>query len=330
MYRTSIGITTSMSVSATHWIGDNAENFEVDGIWVGEDIGVGQDATVLTTDLLMRTSNIKVGTGILPISTHNISTIARGALTLQEIGKGRFCLGIGLGGIQDLQKQGIKIEKPVTALRDATNILRRLFASESVTIESALFNLQSFSLNLSAPIDIPIVFGVRGPQMLTLASKLADGVILSGPIKYIEDAIGLIESTTAKTGHRGQSVEKIVWLPTIPTFKGGSDNLAKRVVALVIADTPRQVLETLNVDFERAEKICQAVAAGGPEAGAGLVNQEFIDTFSISGTKEYMVDRFDLLHKLGATEVVLGPPFSGDWRGAMREIFEEIMSRREN
>jgi alkanesulfonate monooxygenase SsuD/methylene tetrahydromethanopterin reductase-like flavin-dependent oxidoreductase (luciferase family) len=53
-----------------------------------------------------------------------------------------------------------------------------------------------------------------------------------------------------------------------------------------------------------------------------------MDMFSISGDKEHMVDRFEELSKIGATEVVLGPPFTGDWRGAMEEIFEEIQRRR--
>ena len=53
-----------------------------------------------------------------------------------------------------------------------------------------------------------------------------------------------------------------------------------------------------------------------------------MDTFAIAGTCEYMVDRFELIHSLGATEVVLGPPFSGEWRDAMTQIFEEIHLRR--
>ena len=58
------------------------------------------------------------------------------------------------------------------------------------------------------------------------------------------------------------------------------------------------------------------------------VDQELIDMFSISGSKEHMVDRFDLLAEIGLTEVVLGPPFSGNWREATEEIFKEISSRR--
>ncbi len=329
MYRASVGITTSMNVSATSWIRENAEILGIDGIWIGEDIGIGQEATVLAADLLKGTSRIKVGTGIVPISIHNIATIARASLTLQEIGTGRFILGLGIGGIQDLQKLGINVKRPVSALRDTTNILRHLFSGETVTEESELFKLQSFSLNLRNPVDIPIVYGVRGPQMLKIAGELANGVILSGPIEYISNAINAINRSATRAGREKKTIEKIAWLPTIPTFKGGSEALAKKVVALVVADTPEQVLDYLNMDKQRANQIRNAVAKAGPKAGAEFVNQEFIDTFAISGTSHHMVDRFDFLHKLGVNEVVLGPPFSGDWRVAMTEIFQEIVGRRE-
>lgn len=328
MYKASVGITTSMELSATDWIGRNADSLGIEGIWVGEDIGLGQETSILTASLIENSSKARVGTGILPISVHNISTIARTALTLQELGNGRFVLGIGLGGIQDLQRLGKQIEKPVSALRDTTIALKRLFDSESVTMDSELFNLAGYSLRISQPIDIPIFFGVRGPQMLKLAGKIADGVILSGPQEYLRYAIDTIDKVAIAREDREKEIEKVVWLPTIPTFKGGSEKLARQVVALVVADTPEQVLDLLDIDREKAAKVRETVAALGPKAGAELIDQQFIDIFAISGTKEHMVDRFEEIHSFGATEVVLGPPFSGEWRQAMTDIFEEIYRRR--
>ena len=328
MYRVSIGITTHMSVKATKWIGENAERLGIDGLWVGEDIGVGQETSVLSANLLAKTSAVRVGTGIIPISVHNIATIARSALTLHEIGNGRFVLGIGIGGMQDLVKYGIQLSKPVTELENSTQTLRQLFRAESVTVQTELSNLNEFSLGIPEPVNIPIFFGVRGPQMLKLAGRVADGVIISGPVDYIKYAIDLVNKAAISIGRKVEDVEKVVWLPTIPTFKGGSEKLAKSVVAIVVADTPEPVLDLLDIDRDRAEKIQKAVAKSGPDEGAKLVDQQFIDTFAISGSCEHMVDRFDLIHSLGASELVLGPPFSGNWRDAMTDIFQEIHLRR--
>ncbi|MHA1286989.1 MAG: LLM class flavin-dependent oxidoreductase, partial [Candidatus Thorarchaeota archaeon] len=267
-----------MSIRATNWIGENAEALGVEGIWVGEDIGIGQETSILSADLLGRTKKVRVGTGIIPITVHNISTIARGSLTLHEIGTGRYVLGIGIGGMQDLIKHGIHLKKPVTELRKST----QLFQTESVTIQTELVNLREFNLSINEPARIPIFYGVRGPQMLKLAGKVADGVILSGPVDYIKYAIEVIDKAAATEGRNAEDVEKVVWLPTIPTFKGGSEKLAKQVVAIVVADTPEQVLNLLDIDLDRVDKIRQAFAESGPKGGAKFIDQHFIDTFSIS------------------------------------------------
>ena len=327
MYRASVGITTSMNVSATNWIGENAESLGIDGLWVGEDIGIGQETSILTADLLSKTRNVRVGTGIVPITIHNIATIARAALTLHEIGTGRYVQGIGIGGIQDLIKHGIHLTRPVTELQKSTHVLRQLFKTEAVTVQTELVKLRKFSLRINEPVNIPIFYGVRGPQMLKLAGKVADGVILSGPIDYIRYAIEVVDEAASNVGRSTDEVEKVVWLPTIPTFKGGSNKLAKRVVALVVADTPEKVLGLLDIDTERVDRIRKAVAESGPKGGAEFINQHFIDTFAISGTCDQMVDKFEMVHNLGASELVLGPPFSGEWREAMTEIFQEVHLR---
>ncbi|MFW9965914.1 MAG: LLM class flavin-dependent oxidoreductase [Candidatus Thorarchaeota archaeon] len=328
MYRASVGITTNMRVTATDWIAKNAARLGIDGIWVGEDIDLGQDVYVLTTAALLKAPEARVGTAIIPITVHKITTIARAAVTMQNTGKGRFVLGTGIGGTQDLKKMGIIVRKPVTELRKSVDTLKKLWAGEPVTADSELMSLDDYSLQLKKRIDIPIFLGVRGPKMLELVGEVADGAVLSGPIDYLRDAVKRINRSAKDSGRKGKNIEKIAWLPTIPTFKGGKENLAKRVVALVVADMPQQVIDMLDVDKARVDKLRAAVAKAGPDEGIPYVDQELIDMFSISGSKEHMADRFDLLAQLGLTEVVLGPPFSGNWREATEEIFKEISSRR--
>ncbi len=328
MYRASVGLTTNMKASATGWVARNAGELGVDGIWIGEDIGRGQDTFVLAAATLLQSKGIRVGTGIVPIAVHNITTLARAAVTLQEIGEGRFVFGAGIGGIQDLQRMNVKIRRPVTALREGVDVLRRLWQGESVTRNAEVLQLQDYSLRLKKPIEIPVFLGVRGPQMLKLAGRIADGVILSGPFDYLRYAIEVIDKASSETGRKRDNVEKVVWLPTIPTFKGMKEKLAKKVVAIVVADMPPPILDMLQLNREKLERIQAEVAANGPKAAVPLIDQEIMDMFAISGDREHMVDLFDQLGRMGATEVVLGPPFSGEWREAISEIFEEIALRR--
>ena len=329
VYRASVGITTNMRFEATKWIAENADSMGVHRIWMGEDIDIGQDIFVLAASMLLHTKGVKIGTGIVPIAVHRISTLARGTLSLQEIGEGRFAFGTGIGGIQDLKKLGIQLKKPVTTLRETMQCLRELWAGKTVTIQNELFTLDGYSLGPSVKTSIPIFLGVRGPQMLRLAGEVADGVILSGPLDYLRYAVKEINQAATNAGRISSDVEKVAWIPTIPTFRGGKESLAKKVVAIVVADMPDQILDMLSVDRAKIDHLRSAVESGGPDAGIPLIDDELIDTFAIAGGLEHMVDMFEQIAALGLTEVVLGPPFSGNWRAAMKEILGEISSRSE-
>ena len=327
-YDVSFGITTHMGVNATNWIAKKADSLGAKSIWIGEDIALGQETFVLTAATLLQSKKVRVGTGIIPVAVHNITTLARAGITLDEIGDGRFAFGLGIGGIQDLEKHGIQIKKPVTELRKSVKTLKRLWAGETVDTSSEIFSLTDFDLGLTSRLNIPVFLGVRGPQMLKLTGKIADGAILSAPFDYLRFAIKTVNDAAEQAGKNKSDVEKVVWVPTVPTFKGIKEKIAKRVVALVIGDMPDAVLDMLTVDREKVNLIRETVAASSPKEGAEFVDDELLDVFSISGTKEHMVDRFEELAAIGATEIVLGPPFSGDWREAIVEIFAEVDSRR--
>ena len=202
MYKASIGITTNMGVAATSWIAESTDRLGVDSIWVGEDIGLGQDPFVLSAACITATKKARVGTGIVPVTVHNITTLARAALTLADISSGRFVLGTGIGGLQDLDRLGVRPKHPVTTLRRGIELLRQLWSGEEVTNDSDQFPLDHFSLRVKSTIDIPIYLGVRGPQMLRLAGQVADGVILSGPPQYLRFAVDEINRAAAASGRK--------------------------------------------------------------------------------------------------------------------------------
>ena len=163
--------------------------------------------------------------------------------------------------------------------------------------------------------------------MLKLAGEYADGVILSGPVDYLKNAMNIIDTAAREAGRNPNEIERVAWSATIPTFGGGKEKLAKKVVSIIVADTPEKVLDMLSIDREKIERIRSAVAKDGPKAGIPFVDDEVLDMFAVTGTKEHMVDIFEAITKIGITEVVIGPPFSGQWRDAVQDLFQEIHSR---
>src|SRR3954451_21979151 len=62
--------------------------------------GWGHDATVLLAEVAVRTSRIRLGTGVLNVWGRSPATIAMLATSLHQISDGRFTLGLGAGSPQ--------------------------------------------------------------------------------------------------------------------------------------------------------------------------------------------------------------------------------------
>ncbi|MCF2137077.1 MAG: LLM class flavin-dependent oxidoreductase [Candidatus Thorarchaeota archaeon] len=323
-YTVSLGVTTGMNVRATTWIAENADRVGAHSIWIGEDVGRGQDIIVLTTATLTKSRNVRVGTGIVPITTHGLVELARATATLYDLAPKRFVFGIGVGGIQDLQRKGIRIERPVTLLRKATESLRQLWNGEESSLVMPPIRLENERLGRKTPAKIPIFFGVRGPQMLRLAGEIADGVILSGPKQYLKWAIKRVQNSAREIGRERDSVEIVIWNPIILMTQNENQDLARKIVAIILSDTPDDIVNLLKLDTERVNAIRQAVRESGPDKGADIVDPTLVDMFCTTGASEEVIAQFDEMARWGASEIVVGPPFTGMWRGTVEDLFSTI------
>lgn len=316
----SIGITTSASFEKVNWLTSFSDEMNVYGIWVGEDIDSLHDVFTLVSIFLLKTKSTKVGIGITSPLIRNISTIARASAGLRELDhKERFMLGLGIGGLQDLAKKGLVADKPLQIIKDAANLLRRIWLGEKVT-SVGRFNLNNYSAKCD--FNIPIYFGARGPKLLELAGEMADGVIISGPRSYIERATSIV-----KEGLKRRTLDKnfttVVWVPTILIKDGKGIEMAREVVAIVVADTPKRVLELCKIDEEKAQKVRNAVLKLGVKEASKLVDEELIRDFSIFGDAQEVCKDFLSLGKYGVDEAVFGPPYGLSWKDSIESVVRE-------
>lgn len=292
-------------------------------LWIGEDINSPQDVFTLASTALLKTSKIKVGIGITSPLIRNISSIARASVTLAEIGgEDRFILGLGVGGLQDLARLGISVKKPAILLGDAVSLLGRMWKGETITFKSGYFQLKHYHASYGLGYQVPIYLGVRGPKLLELAGQIADGVILSGPKKYLEKAVDLVKKGIRNREKPDRAFKLVVWIPTILTERKIDVNLVKQSVAIVLADTPRNVLEMAELDIERINEIKQAFQRFGLERVSGLVTNELISEIGIHGSSQQICEAFESLDNLDIDEVVFGPPYGANKERAIARLAE--------
>jgi 5,10-methylenetetrahydromethanopterin reductase len=292
-------------------------------LWIGEDMDELHDVFVQASFALLNSSLI-IGIGITSIFFRNISNIARAATSLYEIGKiennERFRLGIGVGGIQVLSKMNIQIKKPLSAMRYATFLLRKIWSGEIITFNSEAFRLKSYYARYGLGQRIPIYFGVRGPKMLSLAGELANGVILSGPKTYLKKAVEIIKESIKKAGRSENDVNIVVWVPTILILREKDLELAKNVVAFVLADTPETVLKMSKINMEIVKNIQETCMRKGIDSAAKLVTNELLDEMVFYGDALKLCESFISIEKYGINEIVFGPPFGTNKEFAITQI----------
>jgi len=296
-----------------------AERTGVHGIWIGEDIGRGHDIFTQASIMMLNAPSKNVGIGITSPIVRNISTIARAAAALREMDPARFRLGLGVGGLQDLARLGLTVHKPVAMLKEAVDALRRIWAGETVTLRGESFHLRQFLARYQLGFTIPLFLGVRGPSLLRLAGRIADGVILSGPLAYLKKALEIVRTSAIGAGLRSRP-RSVIWLPTVVVRTRTDRELAKAVAATVIADTPPSVLEMAGISDNAVEMVRKTARERSYTAASKHVTKELLDSFTISGDVKYLSQVFQSLPKLGADEIVLGPPYGSPLARSIHEV----------
>src|SRR5262245_62238244 len=105
-----------------------------DGIRVREVMGT--DAFTVLAAASQVTQRLRLGTGIVPIYTRTPTTLAMSIATLDALSGGRAVLGLGVSSEVIIGAwHGMPFPKPLGAMREAVEIIRRLLRNERVTVE---------------------------------------------------------------------------------------------------------------------------------------------------------------------------------------------------
>src|SRR5437763_3944720 len=107
-----------------------ANGFEA--VWQAESRLV-REATVPMAAFAAVTDHIKIGSGVVNNWTRNVGLMAATFSTLDDLAPGRILLGIGAWWDPLASKVGITRTKPLQAMREYVEVLRRLLAMARVS-----------------------------------------------------------------------------------------------------------------------------------------------------------------------------------------------------
>ncbi len=182
-----------------------AEEKGFEAVWQAESRLV-RDAVVPMAAYAAVTESIKVGSGVINNWTRNIGLLASTYLTLDDLAPNRVLCGIGAWWDPLAKNVGIERRKPLLAMRETVEVLRRLLNMETVTFEGEFHQVKGIELDVvhgrKEPRDVPIYIGATGPKMLELTGEIADGVVLNYcvPPSYNDMAMERLEAGAGKAG----------------------------------------------------------------------------------------------------------------------------------
>jgi len=158
-----------------------ADKMGVDYVWSAE--AWGMDAIVPLAYVAARTSNIKLGTGIMQVSSRVPSMIAMTAQSLATVSNDRFVLGLGVSGPQVVEGlHGAAFAHPMGRLRECVEIIRKGLSGERLAYEGKHYLLprpggEGKPIKLSQPPrpNLPIYLATLGPKSMEMTGELANG-----------------------------------------------------------------------------------------------------------------------------------------------------------
>jgi alkanesulfonate monooxygenase SsuD/methylene tetrahydromethanopterin reductase-like flavin-dependent oxidoreductase (luciferase family) len=173
-------------------------------LWLWEDC-FRESGIAAAAAALAWTRRLEVGVGLLPVPLRNVALTAMELATLHRLFPGRPLVGIG-HGVQDWMGQvGVRVESPLTLLREHLDALRELLAGRPVSTSGRYVRLDRVQLDWPPPQAPLVLAGAEGPRTLRLAGGHADGTILTGGTTPAEltRARELIEAGRTEAGRSG-------------------------------------------------------------------------------------------------------------------------------
>jgi 5,10-methylenetetrahydromethanopterin reductase len=225
------------------------------------------------------------------------------AASLAEAYPGRVILCLGSGAPADLEVAGIDSPRPLVTIAEAVKICRALFAGEMTDFRGKIFEVSGRRL-ANAPCDVPIVTAASRPNMLQLAGRETDGVLISAATSppFVKTCLD-----QAAAGGKGKPFRKygIVYARLGATEKEGIDPI-RRPIGFVLRGAHHAENVRLGGATLDQAALAAAYAAENWAEVDRLVSDDVVRRHAACGTPAQVRERLAEYRAIGLDEVIIG------------------------
>lgn len=306
-----------------------AEERGFEAVWQAESRLV-REATVPMAAFAAVTDRIKVGSGVVNNWTRNAGLLAATFSTLDDLAPGRIMLGIGAWWDPLASKVGIRRRKPLRAMRETVEVVRRLLAMERVTYHGEFVDVDDIEIDIvhgdRSPKHVPIYIGATGMKMMELAGEIADGVVLNYMVSptYNREAMQALAEGAARAGRNVADIDRPqLVVCSLDENREVALDRARELLTQYLGQQPH-IMKASGVDPALIEEIGKVLTwPAGPEEikrAMRLVPDEAVQMISASGTPDECRAKVSEYVEAGCTCPILYP--LGDDVRAMIDAFQ--------
>jgi 5,10-methylenetetrahydromethanopterin reductase len=325
-FRTSIVQLTMEPVARMLALARASEDAGFDVFWLGEAYpwwrkhGMeARSSTSLSALIARETERIGIGGIISPYTRHPVQ-IAMEARVLQEVaGPGRFFLGLGPSKIFMRHAGAGEKARPLTAMREAVEIVRRALAGEAFALEGREFAaaVPALAADAEAPrTDVPIYLAGTAPRMQRASGAIGDGLLTASITTpaFVEYARANMEEGARQAGRDPDELDLgCVIVASVDRDRARGREGAREIAAMYLANKVQNIagaadvlLEKAGLTFDEIRPVAEAMERGGRKAAARAVSDDLLDKCEpIAGTPEDCVEAIEAYRAAGCRQVLL-------------------------
>ena len=165
-----------------------------------------------------RTTRVMLGTSVVtPTFRYNPAVVAQAMATIASLNPGRVMLGVGTGeSMNEVPVLGIEwpdFKERFGRLKEAIEIMRKLWTEERVTFDGEYFHLRNATVYDRPERPIPLYVAASGESAARLAGRIGDGLICTsgkGAALYRETLLPAVTEAAAKAKRDPAKIERMI------------------------------------------------------------------------------------------------------------------------
>jgi 5,10-methylenetetrahydromethanopterin reductase len=276
----------------------------IDSIWIPE--SWGRESFSSLGAISQITKNVRLGTSIIGIYSRTPAIIAMAAATLDMLSGNRAIIGLGASTPAIVENwHGVHFDMPARRMKEYIELVRLMTQGEKVNYSGKFFKINNFKmLHQPQRKHIPIFMAAVNKKMISIASDLADGILLY--LRPFEELSKIVyELKQAKKGKAFEIACSFICAVSNKEPQKARERAAVTLAFYVAVGKYYSNFLAENGFKAEVQEIIEEYKKSGAESAAKFVSDKMLSSLAICGSSEECRESLSKFVSTGITLPIL-------------------------